>query len=117
MSALHIAFNADDTPNVEVILKYMAESGEHSSFNFRNILHEMLGYHNFYNYLDSSTIQTTFMKEKTVYSNVVKASKKTFLYSLWYPEPRLDEQVIYVAQSPTLLINREFFTIDMREER
>lgn len=44
MSALHIAFKNNDTPNVEVILKYMAESGENSSYNFRNIMHELLGY-------------------------------------------------------------------------
>lgn len=38
MTALHIAFNEKDTPDVEIILKYMALMEHNSSFNFRDIM-------------------------------------------------------------------------------
>ena len=90
-TALHIAFYDKDTPNVENILKYMAMSGENSSSNFRDILHQLIDYKNIMGYLESSLLQTDFMASKTVYSRVVKNSKKFFAQRFFYPEPRLDE--------------------------
>lgn len=55
------------------------------------------------------------MSEKTVYSRVVKESKKSFGYQLLTPEPRLDQKIIMMAPAPTLLISKDFYDEDMLE--
>ena len=56
------------------------------------------------------------MARKTVYSRVVKESKKFFGYQFLTPEPRLDQKIIMMAESPTLLISKNFFDLDMLED-
>ena len=43
----------NDTLNVEVLLKYLAMSGENSSYFFRDIMHELVSFKNFEKYLQS----------------------------------------------------------------